>query len=513
MLRRNVASQVVYLPALKLTADGTAVTSGASLTVAKDGTEAACAGALAHAAGGVWKYTPTQSETDCAILALILTATAADPVVLNLVTTGANTAAAAFGAAVAGDSMTLADGAISEGKISAGAFTAAKFAANALDSVWSAGSRTLTGFGTLVADVWAHATRTITGGTVTTVSDKTGYALTSGERDAIAAVIEAEVLNDATGGAVVATIANAVAAYFDNAGTDIPPQVIATAVRNALATELARLDVAVSTRLEATSYTAPDNAGISAAAASAATAASQATTAATQASTAATQATTAATQSTTAANRLGAWTGSGINTVLGAIRAIAAKAAGLTPTDLSDGTTFNNVTDSLEAAAETGGSLTPEQQAQLDLIESKVATLTAGRRPQVVSPVSEGGELVLIAGADYLASADSVISLDIDDVGGAIRTYLQGADVDSVQLSVARAQDVNTVIGTIDPDEIQYASNVTTIQIEIDGDDTVNVYPAEDYEYHILAITNDAKEVVKVTGNCCIRRQRGTASS
>lgn len=159
------------------------------------------------------------------------------------------------------------------------------------------------------------------------------------------------------------------------------------------------------------------------------------------------------------------------------------------------------------------GALTSEQQAQLDLIESKVATLTAGRRPQVVSPVSEGGELVLIAGADYLASADSVISLDIDDVGGAIRTYLQGANVASVQLSVARAQDVNTVIGTIDPDEIQYASDVTTIQIEIDGDDTVNVYPAEDYEYHILAITNDAKEVVKVTGNCCIRRQRGTASS
>ena len=49
--------------------------------------------------------------------------------------------------------------------------------------VWAAGSRTLTGFGTLVADVatavWAAVTRTITGGTVTTVSDKTDYALTA----------------------------------------------------------------------------------------------------------------------------------------------------------------------------------------------------------------------------------------------------------------------------------------------------------------------------------------------
>lgn len=52
---------------------------------------------------------------------------------------------------------------------------------------------------------------------------------------------------------------------------------------------------------------------------------------------------------TTILNRLGAWTGSGINTILGALRAIAAKASGLTPTDLSSGTTFNNTTDSLEA--------------------------------------------------------------------------------------------------------------------------------------------------------------------
>lgn len=50
-------------------------------------------------------------------------------------------------------------------------------------AVWGATSRTLSGFGTLVADiataVWSAVARTITGGTVTTNSDKTGYALTS----------------------------------------------------------------------------------------------------------------------------------------------------------------------------------------------------------------------------------------------------------------------------------------------------------------------------------------------
>jgi hypothetical protein len=98
MIRRNTASQVIYLPALLLKADGAAVTSGATMNVAKDGTEAASAGTLAHYANGVWKYTPTQAETDAAIVGLVLTATNASPVVVNLVTTGADTSAVALGA-------------------------------------------------------------------------------------------------------------------------------------------------------------------------------------------------------------------------------------------------------------------------------------------------------------------------------------------------------------------------------------------------------------------------------
>lgn len=98
MIRRNVASQTIYLPQLVLAADGTAVTSSATLTVAKDGVEASSAGTLAHVSNGVWKYTPTQAETNAAIVGLVLTASAAVPVVLNLVTTAADTSAVAFGA-------------------------------------------------------------------------------------------------------------------------------------------------------------------------------------------------------------------------------------------------------------------------------------------------------------------------------------------------------------------------------------------------------------------------------
>jgi hypothetical protein len=56
------------------------------------------------------------------------------------------------------DGVTLADGAITEPKIASGAFTATKFAAGAFDAVWTVASRTLTGFGTLVADIWGAAT-------------------------------------------------------------------------------------------------------------------------------------------------------------------------------------------------------------------------------------------------------------------------------------------------------------------------------------------------------------------
>jgi hypothetical protein len=97
MIRRNVAGQVIYLPQLTTT-DGTPITASATLTVAKDGTEAASDGTLAHVSNGVWKYTPTQAETDAAIVGLILTGTNAVPVVLNLITTGADTSAVALGA-------------------------------------------------------------------------------------------------------------------------------------------------------------------------------------------------------------------------------------------------------------------------------------------------------------------------------------------------------------------------------------------------------------------------------
>jgi len=87
MFSRNVAGQVVVLPFLGIKSNQDPITSGASLTILKDGTSSSSAGTLTHVSGGVWKYAFTAGETDAEIVGMILTATDAMPVVMNLATT------------------------------------------------------------------------------------------------------------------------------------------------------------------------------------------------------------------------------------------------------------------------------------------------------------------------------------------------------------------------------------------------------------------------------------------
>jgi hypothetical protein len=99
MIRRNVANQTVTLPPLQTTAEGTPVDSGATVRVKKDaGSWADAAGTPTYGEDGCWDYTPTAAETDCAILKVKISKTGASAVVFNLVTTAADTTAAAFGA-------------------------------------------------------------------------------------------------------------------------------------------------------------------------------------------------------------------------------------------------------------------------------------------------------------------------------------------------------------------------------------------------------------------------------
>ena len=67
-----------------------------------------------------------------------------------------------------------------------GTVEVASIRVDAVTDIWTAASRTLTSFGTLVTDIWAAAVRTITGGTVTTNADKTGYTLTDADHGLVA---------------------------------------------------------------------------------------------------------------------------------------------------------------------------------------------------------------------------------------------------------------------------------------------------------------------------------------
>ena len=76
-----------------------------------------------------------------------------------------NTSSAQLGVnAVSAGGTAWGSGAITAASIASGALTSAKFAAGAFDAVWTVAGRTLTSFGTLVADIWSHATRVLTSG-------------------------------------------------------------------------------------------------------------------------------------------------------------------------------------------------------------------------------------------------------------------------------------------------------------------------------------------------------------
>lgn len=72
MFRRNTAGQVFLVGPLLNKTTMADETSGAAVTVVREGTAAAGEGTLAHVSSGVWAYTPTQAETDAASFALVL---------------------------------------------------------------------------------------------------------------------------------------------------------------------------------------------------------------------------------------------------------------------------------------------------------------------------------------------------------------------------------------------------------------------------------------------------------
>ncbi|MBX3444278.1 MAG: hypothetical protein KF774_17885 [Planctomyces sp.] len=193
-------------------------------------------------------------------------------------------------------------GAITADKIADNALTGAKFANGAFDAVWTVTARSLTTFGSLVTDivtaVWTAGTRTLTAFGFTPSLDaaydaaKTSaqagdaMTLTSGEREAIAEQVEFQILDEGDNHQVIAALVAAIEGADLNFG-EMTIEAIAHSVWDFLTEDAEtagsfgallkeRINDTITSRLAAAGYTAPDNAGIGAAAGAAAAAASSA---------------------------------------------------------------------------------------------------------------------------------------------------------------------------------------------------------------------------------------------
>jgi len=118
----------------------------------------------------------------------------------------------------------------------------------------------------IASAVWGAATRSITGGTVDTLTNApsvpTPAQIASQVRTELSVElgrVDAAVSSRLAPNGTLATVTT-----LTNAPTVPTPSEIASQVRTELATELARVDAAVSTRLAGSSYTAPANSDISA---------------------------------------------------------------------------------------------------------------------------------------------------------------------------------------------------------------------------------------------------------
>lgn len=188
--------------------------------------------------------------------------------------------------------------------------------------VWEYATRSLTTFGTLVADIWAAATSALTAaGSIgkrladnidATISSRSTYAGgdTAGTTTLLSRLSSGRATNlDNLDATVSSRLASSGYTAPDNSGiaaSKVAAESVDAKLTTARAGKLDNLDAQVSTRLATTAYTAPDNSGIASAAASAASAASNASLAKTAADSAASAASLAAGNASDAATAAGA---------------------------------------------------------------------------------------------------------------------------------------------------------------------------------------------------------------
>jgi hypothetical protein len=170
---------------------------------------------------------------------------------------------------------------------------------------------------------------------------------------------------------------------------------------------------AAKTALPASSYTAPDNAS----------------------------ALTAATNSTTLLARLGAFTGTGVNTVLGFLKAALSKSATL-PTDI--GGTFTPTTDSTEALAEAAAAIA----AKTALIGTATVTATASIVDDIltIQPGDSYGQAVgraahsIAMPGDWTGGGTATLQIGATEFAVTVGAYTSGTDTTALTCAMKASE-------------------------------------------------------------------------
>ena len=186
---------------------------------------------------------------------------------------------------------------------------------------------------------------------------------------------------------------------------------------------------------------------------------------------AATSSTNAVSYITTVMNRLGAFTGTGVNTVLGFLKAIMSKAAS-TPSDV--GGTFSAATDSLEAIKDAGGSGGLTEQNITDIANAVRAANAEADCPDLVP----GRRLQIVRGDDYYDADGFPLTVTLTSVPGDLA-------VDSATLWMYRGGVRVSATST----DVTIESTTLTATFDV-GRDKTGQLPKGDGEWSMeLAIT------------------------
>ena len=459
MYARNSATpRPITVGSVVLIADGTVQTTGVSAKIRKDGGTWTAGSGSTSVEEGVWSYTPTQGETDCETLEVLVYKASCYQAWQEVITTAVSTYGKVQAATV-------------DDKTGYSLATAPPTAAAIASAVWSAASRTLSAFGFNV--------------TVETNNDKAGYSLATAPPTA-AAIADA-VWDEATAGHTTDGTYGGRIIRATNSNVSV-----AVTGANHIAADVHEFQTDVLTSdATAASFVTEIQSGL-------ATAANQ----------------------TTILNRLGSWTGTGLNTILGAFRAIAGKATGLTPSDISSGTTFDNTADSLEAIRDRGdaawapgeaGSGDASQSTLLDVQDSVEAIQAAlgGSAVSVTNRVADGGAMTLYTGDDMRVRSGTSITVAISDVAGGIYTRLSGIGAANLAWGAARqSQAPGAISGTISSvtQSGSGADQVVNLVIEI-NDAGQSLNPADDYVWQVVSTSSDDDEYTEIKGTLDLRRR------